>query len=392
MSYSSAKTVSTVVQREIQVSLKSKAILISLAIMLVAMVAAIGLVGFFSDKEADPKTLAVVGMSAEPFEQATDSAVTVTVLDHSSDAEARVKDGDADAAVVKTDNGVDFVFDNTPDPALHSLVEGVISSMAQNQALSTLGISPEEFQKAMPASTVTMVSLDEQSDDDVNYPAIVTVMIAVGMMCFFVMLFAGNIGSRVTEEKSSRVVEIILASARPTDFLAGKIIANTLFGVVASTLIMGVGAVGLSLTGLAKDVDFDYGTLLLMLVAFVLGMLLFGSLYAAAGSLVSRTEDLQSTQAPILLLVFAMIYAPFFGWQFLDSTVMTVLAWIPPTSLSVAPLQLAAGNMNLIQVLGSFGVTLVATVLIIMLVARIYKNAILHNGQKMSWKTAIAGK
>ena len=135
--------------------------------------------------------------------------------------------------------------------------------------------------------------------------------------------------------------------------------------------------------------EFDYSVVPMLALGFIIGFLFFGSLYAAAGSLVSRTEDLQSTQTPILILMFGMIYAPGFGISALDSTVMQVLAWVPPFSLAVAPLQFANGSMGVGQVLGSYVVCAIATVLVLLLVARIYRNAILNNGKRMSWREAF---
>ena len=68
---------------------------------------------------------------------------------------------------------------------------------------------------------------------------------------------------------------------------------------------------------------------------------------------------------------------------------MQVLAWVPPFSLAVAPLQFANGNMGVGQVLGSYVVCAIATVLVLLLVARIYRNAILNNGKRMSWREAF---
>lgn len=385
MSYSSANTIKTVAGRELQVAVRSKPITLSIAIIVVVMLGAIGVISYLSGSEDEPKNLAVVGAPAEAFE----GDVDVTPLENLSDAEAQVREGDVDAAVVKTSNGYEFLFKDSPDPELSALVSGAVDAAAQNEALAAVGVSPEEFAEAMPATELEMRSVEDNTEE--NMEAIVTVLIAVSLMSYFIILFAGNIGGRVTEEKSSRVVEIILASARPMDFLAGKILANAIFGFLATAVILVIGSVALSFSGLLEGVSFDFSVLPLLLVAFLLGLLLFGSLYAAAGSLVSRTEDLQSTQAPIMLLIFAMIYAPVFGWSQLDSTVMQVLSWIPPFSISVAPMQMAAGNMNLLEVLGSFAVTLVITLGILALVARIYRNAILHNGRKLSWMKAIKG-
>ena len=95
---------------------------------------------------------------------------------------------------------------------------------------------------------------------------VATVLIGAMVVVFSVMTFAGLIGGRVTEEKSSRVVEIILSSVRPVDFLAGKILGNTIVGFLATLLILGGGAISLAATGLASDIELDYGLVAVLLV------------------------------------------------------------------------------------------------------------------------------
>ena len=143
-----------------------------------------------------------------------------------------------------------------------------------------MGISPEEFAKATPSTQLETVDLKEEDSMEANGPQIVTALVGVMLMAYFIILFAANVGGRITEEKSSRVVEIILASARPMDFLAGKIIGNTIFGFLGTAVLLIIGAVAVSLSGLLGDVDFDYTVVALMLLAFCIGMLFFGSLYA----------------------------------------------------------------------------------------------------------------
>ena len=103
-----------------------------------------------------------------------------------------------------------------------------------------------------------------------------------------VITFVAQVGSRVTEEKSSRVVELILASVRPLDFLAGKLLGTVVFGFLATAVLLAVGGVGLKVSGLIDDVEIDWSVLPILFVAWLLSMLFFGGLYAAAGAMVQR--------------------------------------------------------------------------------------------------------
>lgn len=219
--------------------------------------------------------------------------------------------------------------------------------------------------------------------------SLLTALAGVSIIIFTVMLFGANIGGRVTEEKSSRVVEIILAAVRPLPFLAGKVIGNVIFGFLATAILLAVGIAALFAAGLTDGITIDWSLVPILLVSWLLGMLFFGSLYAAAGALVQRTEDLQSTQMPVLLLIMAAMYVPLFGWHSTDSTWMQVFSWIPPFSIFTAPLSYAAGDFTLVQLVASLAIAALAVVVVLWLVARIYRASILNNGQKMGWIQAL---
>ena len=405
MSYSSPNTIATVAKREIQVASRSKAIMLSLGIVAVVMLVGIFVTAWLTGKDDDngKAQLGLVGIEKEFIDAPSastakdsdgadgSSGVEPQVLDSRDDASAAVKDEALDAALVKTDSGYELLSNGDPDPAILNTATAAINANAQAEALDKVGVSPEEFAKATPSVQLDTVNVKQDDAMEANGPQIVTTMVGVMLMAYFIILFAANVGGRITEEKSSRVVEIILASARPMDFLAGKIIGSTIFGLIGTAVLLGIGTVGLMVSGLLGDAEFDYSVVALMLVAFFIGMLFFGSLYAGAGSLVSRTEDLQSTQGPILLFIMGMTYAPLFGISNMESTLMQVLGWVPPFSLTVAPMNLAAGTMSLPQVLLSFLIATVVTGLVIALVARVYRNSILHNGKKMTWLKALKG-
>ncbi|AGF71816.1 ABC transporter permease [Corynebacterium halotolerans] len=388
MSYSSAHTITTVARREIQVALRNKGIIISVIITLLLAIGGIGVISWLTGREGDDPALAVVGMEAGAF---TDTGIEASAVDDRAQAEAAVLDGDADAALVPAGHGWDLLTEGSPSAQILGAVDQITSARASAAALEAVGVDAGEFAAATPPSAVTAVDIGD-GGDGTSLGAVVTVLAGVMILMFTVMLFAANIGGRVTEEKSSRVVEIILASVRPMDFLTGKILGNALFGLAATALIVTVAAVALNISGLLDGVDFQWGIIGILLVGFMLGLVFYGSLYAAAGAMVQRTEDLQSTQTPILILILATTYVPLFGWQVLDATWMQVLAWVPPVSVAVAPLQYAGGNLSLAGLAASYTILAVATVGVIWLVARIYRNAILNNGRKLTWRQALTRK
>ena len=165
--------------------------------------------------------------------------------------------------------------------------------------------------------------------------------------------------------------------------------ALLIYSVTAAAVLLIVGGVGLKVSGLVDDIEFDWSVLPVLLIAWLLAMLFFGALYAAAGAMVQRTEDLQSTQMPILLLIMASAYIPGFGWMNTDATWMQVMSWIPPFSIFAAPLSYAAGDFTALQLAGSFVLAALATALAVWAAARIYKRTILNNGSVTKWSQLL---
>lgn len=386
--YSRADTIRTVSGREIQVAMRSKGLIITAAIVLVVVVGGVFLISWLNSRDEDNPSLAVAGVDETAVTAVVGEGIDVTSVDSRDAAVDAIKDDGKDAALVRDNDGFTLIADGTPDDALVAASQVAASAIAQNDALDAVGVDPGEFAAALPDATVETVDVSDEATDDTQ-PAVVTTMLGTMVILTFIMTFAANVGGRVTEEKSSRVVEIILATIRPLDLLIGKVVAMLIVGFVGTAVILGAALASMAATGMLADVDLDPATLGILMVSYILGMLFFSALYAAAGSLVSRAEELGSTQMPVMLLFFAVMYPPIFGWSAMDSTVMEVLAWVPPMSMGVAPMQYAAGNLSLLGLAASFLLLAVATLLVLTVVARIYRGSILNNGRRLTWMRAL---
>ena len=375
------KTIQIVAGQEIRAMLRSKGIMISLVVMLVVVIAAIFGTSWYQKNQDQPSELVVVGVDSAPFEAGNNLAVT-TAPDRAT-AEQQVRDG-KDAALVATDQGFDLLAENAPSESLIATVTATVQRMAQERALAQLHITEQQYSQATPPSAITNVNVGKS----INPSNMLTITFGVLIMMMFIMTFAAMVGSRVTEEKSSRVIEIILSSVRPLNFLAGKLLGSLTIGTLSTAIIITVGAIAVQTTGLLKSTTISYGMIPLLIMGFILGMLFFSSLYAAAGSMVSRTEDLQSTQSPILILMMATTYAAMFGAPNTSSTIVQILTWIPPFSTGLAPISYAANNMSLVQLVASYALLAAATSITLWLSARIYRGSILHNGRK-GWVSAL---
>ncbi len=386
-SYTRAGAIRTVTEREIQVALKSKGLIATFIITLVVVLGAIFVINYLDGRDSDNPELVVAGTDSAVVSEIAGDTVGVSDVDDRDAAVAAVED-DTDAALVFADGRFELISDGEPDASISAAAQAAATSIAQNEALTDVGVDPGEFAEALPDSSLTTVDVSSEAQED-RMPAIVTTMLGLMVVLMFIMTFAGNVGGRVTEEKSSRVVEIILATIRPMDLLIGKVLAMLVVGFVGTVIILGAAVAGLAMTGMLADIDLDTFTLGILLICFILGMLFFSSMYAAAGSLVSKADELGSTQMPVMMLFFAVMYPPLIGWNSLDSTVMQVLGWVPPFSLGAAPMQFAAGNMGALELTASLAMFALLTALILVLVARIYRGSILNNGKRMTWSAAF---
>ena len=373
------KTIQIVAGQEIRALLRSKGIMITVVTMLVVVIAAIFGTSWYQKNQDQLPELVVVGVDSAPF--AAGNNLTVTTAPDRNAAEQQVREG-KDAALVATDQGFDLLADGAPSESL--VTTAAVQRMAQERALAQLHITEQQYSQATPPSAITTVNVGR----DIDAANVFTTYLGVFIMMTFIMTFAAIVGSRVTEEKSSRVIEIILSSVRPLNFLAGKLLGSLIMGALSTAIIITVGAIAVQSTGLLKGTTISYGMIPLLIVGYILGMLFFGSLYAAAGSMVSRTEDLQSTQSPILILMMATMYAAVFGSLNVSSPIVQFLAWIPPFSTTLTPISYAANNMSLVQLVASYVLLAATTGAALWLSARIYRGSILHNGRK-GWVSAL---
>lgn len=391
--YSPMHTITTTAKREVQILLLKKGVIVTLVIMLLVMFGMIGFGTWMKNKddaeaEAGGPAIAAVGIAEQLLDDAGYDAQTAT---DRTEAEQLVRDGDVEAALIVEGDNWEVLADGSPSTTILTGLDALSQEQARAETLSNLGISPADYEAASPQINVVPVDINDTEGDDTEQllTRLLTTFFALIVVMFTVITFAAQVGSRVTEEKSSRVVELILASVRPLDFLAGKLLGTVIFGFLATAVLLAVGGIGLKVSGLIDDVEIDWSALPILLIAWLLSMLFFGGLYAAAGAMVQRTEDLQSTQMPILILLMACVYISSFGWSNTDSTFMQVVSWIPPFSIFSAPLTYAAGDFTAIQLAGSFALAAVTTVLVVWGAAGIYKRTILNNGSVTKWSQVL---
>jgi ABC-2 type transport system permease protein len=217
-------------------------------------------------------------------------------------------------------------------------------------------------------------------------------VLAVGLIALLIVLvFYGQaVAQGVTEEKSSRVVELLLTTLSPRRLLAGKVLG---IGILGLAQLLLAGGAALAAGRLAGGAGLPAGapeTVALVVLWFVLGYVFYSVAFAAAGALVSRQEDLQTAMTPINVTLIAAFYlALIVANGNPNGTVARVAAFVPPLAPMVVPARMVLGDMSALGLTAAVTVDLLATAGLMMLAARVYERAILRIGAPLKLRRLL---
>ncbi|MGO4108310.1 ABC transporter permease [Paenibacillus sp. YAF4_2] len=215
------------------------------------------------------------------------------------------------------------------------------------------------------------------------------------MLLFFGIMISGQmIASEITAEKSSRVMEIIVTSVSPLKQMFGKIFGIFVVGLTQILAYVVVVIININLphnNSAFQQYDIDLSkvdpTLLVYgLLFYVLGFLVYACLFAAVGSIVSRTEDLGQAVMPITMLSLAGFYITTFSISNPDTMLVKVTSFIPFFSPFVMLLRVGLASPPIWQVLVSIAILVVSIYAAGWLSAKIYRTGVLLYGKRPSWK------
>jgi ABC-2 type transport system permease protein len=326
--------------------------------------------------------LVVVGEGSEALGRDVRAAadalgIEVTVREL-AEAEARraVDAREADAALV---DAAQIVVRAEPPDQLVGLIQAVSIRERSRRALVTAGLTPEDVDAALlqaPLPVDALEPVDSRSRETAT-------VVFLGVLLLYGQLFAYGywVAAGVVEEKSSRVVEVLLATVRPSHLLRGKILGIGLLGLGQLLLI---GLVGLIASAAVGTLDFPSGavaTIGLVLGWFVLGFFFYASLFAVAGSIVTRQEDLQTTMTPLTILILGSFFIGLSATSNPDSTLATVASLLPFSSPLVMPTRIALGEAATWEVVASIAISVGATAAVIPIATTIYSRALLRPGR-----------
>lgn len=374
-----------VARREVTARLQQKGYRIGIAATWVIVIIAVLLPKLIGGGETS-YDIAVAGKDSSQLSAAIQSAASAqhaTVHLHQVTAEqarVKVKSGDWDAAVI--DDATLLV--KSEGSTAGALVQAAHRSLTVLSQLTEAGLTPAQAQQAFDIPALAVTTTDSAASSQRQALATITVIF------LFVQLvtFCTWVAMGVVEEKSSRVVELVLATMRPVQLLIGKLLGIGVLAVGQAILLGGTALVVATVAGTLTLPAGAYATLLISLLGFVLGFAFFAALAAALGSLVSRQEEVSGVLSPMTILLMAAYFASFAVASSPNSTFARVLSLIPPFSSIAMPARLARGDVPVLDVVASIALLVILTAAIVWIAGRIYRAAILHAGNRLSLRRA----
>lgn len=382
-----------VARREWNQRARSRAFLISTAITVLIVVALIVVPEMYGGGVTPTRTVGLVGDSSSQLppllhtfgDQLGISVKTRTFADEAAGRTA-LRSGDVSVLLV---NQRQLVWKAEADDQLQAIVASAVRVVDEQRAIAALGLTPEQVKQLLQPPELSSTSLQPVTKERSARAALGI----IGMVLLFMAIafYGGFLLVGVVEEKSSRVVEVLLSRLRPTELLTGKILGIGLVGLAQFAVVAASALIALTLSGNKLAPETTPSTIGWVLFWFVLGYGFYSVLYAGAGSLVSRQEEAQSIQFPVTAILLVGYLFAFTAAESPDSLSSVIASLFPPSAPMVMIVRLANGPVPWWQIFLSVTLMLVTMFAMVQLAGRIYAGAVLRVGRRVRLREAWRG-
>jgi ABC-2 type transport system permease protein len=389
------RNVFVVARREILVRLRSRVFAIGTIVMVVLVAGGILAAAYLqAGSTSQPAAVGVAfsggSRALEPSFRSVAAAlgqtVTVTDLPDPGTGRAQVRAGSLDMAVSGSATAPTAV----AAASLPSMVEIALDAAVQDARLAAAGLPPAAITSVMAGVPVARVQPAGSSSPVVDQGVFAGLIVAI-LLFISIEMYGIQVAQGVVEEKATRIIEILLATVRPAELLAGKILGIGLVGllqlgiVAAAALIAGGFTHAVSIPALGIPEVAGY------LAWFLLGFVLYAAAFAAVAALVSRQEEIQGATAPITILLVGSYVLMFFALPDPTSPWVTLLSFVPPAAPIFMSMRIAEVGAVPWQVGLAMMLTAATIVGMVWLAGRIYANSAMRTGKRVPVLEAFRG-
>jgi len=388
--------VGMVAGREVRERIRGRIFRIGTLVLLIAVAAAIIIPTFHSNGSsgATRQTVGIVGSSSAQLKQVIESAGTqsqdkVKIVPEPSLAAAKTAllANKIDLAVI----GGNRILLNLPasassSPADPTLVTNLADYLGVLKAYEVGGLTPEQARVIDSAKSVPVKTLRPNPKPTTNGTS------AFGLVLLFFMLTQYNtwILIGVMQEKSSRVVEVLLATLRPLQLLGGKVLGIGLVALGQAALVVGFALI--LATAVGSSLLHGTATLVLLcqLLWLVLGYAFYCWVYAAAGSTAERQDQVQTLALPLSIpILVGYVFALTVASSGHPDLVFKIFAYLPPTAPFCMPVLVGLSQVTWWEFVASVLISIAGTFAMAIFAARIYRRAVLRTGARVSVRQLV---
>ena len=381
-----------VARREVIQRVRRRSFLIFTALVAIVVIAGGVLAAVIGDDSTTSYDVGVVSAESSGDEfvsiltnigTATGITIDTTVFDSSDAAAAALKDSDIDVLVdvgERTDT-----WQRDIDGQLASLIDTGWQAWSAAGAARDAGLTDDQIVAILAPDPLSTTVVDPSVDD---LAGMLIGFVSAALLFISIATFGGYVLTGVVEEKSTGVIEVLLSHVRADQLMAGKVFGIGVVALLQFSVTVLAGLISLRISGIDVPSEIWIG-LPATIGWFIGGFLLYSTLFALAGSFVSRMEDAQGAAAPITS-AFTVAYVLVFTVGSDPGSVATrVLSIIPPFAPLLMPLRMVTGAASILEIVVAAVLLALTVVAMIRLAGSVYARTLLHRGSRVTWRDAL---
>ena len=384
--------------------LQRKSFIITTIIFLIMIVVGFNIPNFMKmlNKDSDVNKIEIID-SGNVFEgtleslKDLDTGYEIQILNEDYEKiKEKIENKEIDSAIIveKQDENIKIKYIVKSATMMSGVPENIISTLNTlytNIQINKLGLTEEQLKSITPNFEFALEQTDEEASGNVY------AMMLLSLVLFYAIYFcAYQVSSSITTEKTSKIIETLVTSTSPKTIVLGKTLGIGIVGLLQMILLVGTALISAKtfLEPGILDSIIDVSKItpylgIITIIYFIFGYFEYALLYALTGSTVSKPEDIQSANGPIAILAVIGFYLSYFTMMNLASELNVFASMFPISSPFCMPFRIMMGLAKPTDVIISIVILLITGIIIAKIAIKIYSNAILNYGTKMSFNDIV---
>lgn len=384
--------------------LQRKSFIITTIIFLIMIVVGFNIPNFMKmlNKDSDANKIEIID-SGNVFEgtleslKDLDTGYEIQILNEDYEKiKEKIENEEIDSAIIveKQDENIKIKYIVKSTTMMSGVPENIISTLNTlytNIQINKLGLTEEQLKSITPNFEFALEQTDEEASGNVY------AMMLLSLVLFYAIYFcAYQVSSSITTEKTSKIIETLVTSTSPKTIVLGKTLGIGIVGLLQMILLVGTALISAKtfLEPGILDSIIDVSKItpylgIITIIYFIFGYFEYALLYALTGSTVSKPEDIQSANGPVAILAVIGFYLSYFTMMNPASELNVFASMFPISSPFCMPFRIMMGLAKPTDVIISIVILLITGIIIAKIAIKIYSNAILNYGTKMSFNDIV---